>query len=335
MPEALRVGVLGASRIGQLSIAGPARATGTRLVAVAARDHDRAQAWAEEAQVVERILPSYQAVLDDPEVEAVYNPLPNGLHGEWNLKAIRAGKHVLSEKPFASNATQARKVVAAGRAAGLVVVEAFHYPFHPTFHSVCELIDSGAIGDLVHVEAPMAMPDPGPTDPRWEFDLAGGALMDVGCYAVHCARQLGQFAGGEPDVVSATATLHPDHPNVDQQINAELRYPSGATASVGGSMAAPEYDFHLTVTGTTGRIHLPDFPRPHVDNRVCWTGADGVEHVQTPGSGGFSYTYQLAAFAAAIREGAPLPYDDADVQMAMIDQIYLAAGLPVRPITES
>ncbi|MFV0457234.1 MAG: Gfo/Idh/MocA family protein [Actinomycetales bacterium] len=331
MSEPLRIGVLGASRIGSLSIASPARATGARLVAIAARRRERAEEWAAE-NGVERVVDSYQALLEDPEVEAVYNPLPNGLHGEWNLRAILAGKHVLSEKPFASNAEQAAAVVAAGRAAGLVVLEAFHYPFHPNFHRVCELLEGGAIGNLVQVEAPMRMPPPGPDDPRWQFELAGGALMDVGCYAVHCVRQLGRFAGGEPEVVQARAVVHPDHPDVDQRISADLRYPGGATAIAGGSMDAASFDFHLTITGTAGRIHLPDFPRPHEDSTLVWTDAQGTEHREDGGSRS-SYTYQLEGFTDAVRTGAALPYDDAAEQMAMIDAIYRAAGLPVRPVT--
>jgi predicted dehydrogenase len=128
--EPLRMGVLGAARIAELAIVKPARATGTRLVAIAARDQERASAFAAE-HGVERALASYEDVVASPDVEAVYNPLPNALHGTWNLAAIDAGKHVLSEKPFAANAVEAAEVAAAAHGSGLLVVEGFHYLYHP------------------------------------------------------------------------------------------------------------------------------------------------------------------------------------------------------------
>src|SRR5256885_15028547 len=130
MTEPLRIGVLGAARISERAIVPAAQETGTRLVAVAARDRDRAEAFAE-AHGVERVLDSYADVIADPEVEAIYNPLANGLHAPWNLAAVQAGKHVLSEKPFASNAEEAVEVRDAAEAAGVVVLEGFHYLFHP------------------------------------------------------------------------------------------------------------------------------------------------------------------------------------------------------------
>jgi predicted dehydrogenase len=125
----LRLGILGAARIAELAIVKPARATGTRLVAIAARDPQRAAAFAA-AHGVERVAGSYADLLADPGIEAVYNPLPNALHGPWNLAAIGAGKPVLSEKPFAANAGEAIEVRDAGRRAGLVVADGFHYRYH-------------------------------------------------------------------------------------------------------------------------------------------------------------------------------------------------------------
>ena len=160
----LRLGVLGAARIAEIAIIGPAHATGARLVAVAARDRGRAESFAAQ-HGFERVLESYQEVLDDPEVEAVYNPLANGLHGPWNLRAIEAGKHVLTEKPFASNAEEARRVRDAAKAAGVHVVEAFHYAYHPLMVRMIELAGGDEIGDLQAVEARMLMPPPAAGDP--------------------------------------------------------------------------------------------------------------------------------------------------------------------------
>src|ERR687893_1985315 len=195
--EPLSLGILGAARIAELAIVKPAHATGARLVVVAARDRARAEAFAAE-HGVERATDSYSEVLADPDVDVVYNPLPNALHGPWNLAAVEAGKHVLSEKPFASTAEEAAEVRAAAQKAGVTVVEGFHYLFHPVMQRLIALLDSGELGELRHVDALIAMPEPDDGDPRWSFDLAGGAVMDLGCYGLHAHRTLGRWAGGEP-----------------------------------------------------------------------------------------------------------------------------------------
>lgn len=333
MTEPLRIGVLGASRIAELSIVKPAAATGHRLVAVAARDVARAQAFAV-THGVERVHATYDDLLADPEIEVVYNPLANGLHGPWNLRAIQAGKHVLSEKPFAANASEAREVTSAARSAGVVVLEAFHYPFHPLFRRVVELIASGAIGEVQHVETMLRMPPPADSDPRWSLELAGGATMDLGCYALHAQRALGmRFLGGEPRVASGSGRERPGHPGVDEALSVELAFPSGATGSAGSDMASPDvWDFHLTVTGSQGMLHVPDYPRPHEDDSLVLRRTGEADVVERLGSRS-SYTYQLEAFAAAVRGDGSLPYDvtDAVPQAELIDAAYRAAGLEPRP----
>jgi len=160
--EPLRIGVLGAARITALSLVGPARTTGDRLVAVAARDRPRAAAFAAR-HGVERVADSYAALLDDPEVEVVYNPLANALHGPWNLAAVIAGKHVLTEKPSASNAEEAAEVRDAAAKARVTLMEGFHYPYHPLHARLHELVSSGELGELREVEIHMIMPAPGAT----------------------------------------------------------------------------------------------------------------------------------------------------------------------------
>lgn len=331
-PEPLRIGILGAARITEQSLVQPATATGHRLVAVAARDPQRAATFAGQ-HGVERVHATYDDVVTDPDVEVVYNALPNALHAPWNLRAIRAGKHVLAEKPFASNTGEAREVAAAASAAGVTVLEAFHYPFHPIFQRVCELLGSGVLGEIVDVEAPMRMPAPPDEDPRWSLELAGGAMMDLGCYSLHCARQIGRrFLGGEPTVVRATARERNGRPGVDEFLTAELSYPSGATAHVGGDMDAPGWDFHLTVTGTEGVLQVPDFPLPQRDDTLVLELAGGTRSVEHLGRRS-TYTYQLEALAAHLRQGTPLPYDVDDTvpQAQLIDAAYRAAGFEPRP----
>lgn len=168
----LRIGVLGASRIAESAIVGPAAELGHRLVAVAARDPDRAAVFADKYGV-ERVLGSYAEVIEDPAVDVIYNPLANALHAPWNLAAIAAGKPVLTEKPFANNRIQAAEVAAAAHASGVTVLEGFHYLFHPVTRRALQLAGDGTLGELRRIEVSMTMPEPADTDPRWSWNWPG------------------------------------------------------------------------------------------------------------------------------------------------------------------
>lgn len=330
--EPLRIGVLGAARISDAAIIQPAHATGARLVAVAARDLQRARDFAEAGRI-ERILGSYQDVIEDPEVEVVYNPLPNGLHGPWNLRAVEAGKHVLTEKPYASSTEEACRVRDAAAAAGVHVVEAFHYRYHPVQQRMLEVAASGEIGEVVYVDARMLMPPPPAGDPRWMRALAGGSLMDVGCYAVHGIRDLAGLLGGEPSVVRAVAGELPAHPGVDAWLAGDLVYPNGVPAHLESSMTHGEWDFSLRIVGSLGEAFAPAFVLPQTDSRVVVTvGTEQrVEELPTRST----YTYQLEALARLIREGEPMvtDADDAVRTMETIDALYAAAGRTPHPVS--
>ena len=179
----LRIGILGAARIAPSAIIFPAQATGHQLVAVGARDKGRAELFAKQYQI-EKAYGSYQQVLDDPNVNVIYNALHNGAHAPWNIKALEAGKHVLSEKPSASNAAEAKEVSAAVSKSGKVFMEGFHYYYHPVFQRALAIIKSGEIGEVIKVESSLLIPRPDESDLRLKFELAGGSMMDVGCYAL-------------------------------------------------------------------------------------------------------------------------------------------------------
>ena len=330
--QPLRIGVLGAARIAELSIVGPARAGGHRLVAVAARDRDRAEAFAS-AHGVERVVDSYADLVADPEIEVVYNPLANGLHGPWNLAALQAGKHVLTEKPSASNAAEAAEVHEAVAKAGSVFMEGFHYLFHPVTRRLHELLDSGELGDLRHVETMVAMPAPPEGDLRWSLPLAGGALMDLGCYSLHAQRTLAPWAGGAPRLVAARGGDRAEAPGVDEWLYADLEFPDGATGTARCHMAYHTWQMSYRIVGSRGEATAANFVQPHLDDRVLVRTAAG-ERTEELGRRS-SYTYQLDAFAAHLRHGAPLGLDadDALTTMELIDACYRAAGLPVRPRT--
>jgi predicted dehydrogenase len=323
----LRIGVLGASRIAEQAIVGPAHDLGHRLVAVAARDRGRATDFAEKYGV-ERVVDSYQAVIDDPEVDVVYNPLANALHAPWNLAAIAAGKPVLSEKPFARNRIEAMEVAAAADAAGVPVLEGFHYLFHPVTRRLLTLIGDGTLGELQKVEVLMTMPEPGPDDPRWSLELAGGALMDLGCYSLHVMRQIGELAGGAPQITAATAVQR--DPGVDESCNVELAFPGGATGHASHTMVADEYRFIIRAVGSAGEALVHDFIKPNGDDRLTIRTVAGTR-VESLGKRP-SYTYQLDAFAAHVLDGVALPIGTADAveNMAYVDAAYRAAGLAPR-----
>ena len=318
----LRIGVLGASRIADLAIVGPAHQLGHRLVAVAARDRRRAELFAEK-HGVERVHDSYADVIADQEVDVVYNPLANSLHAPWNLAAIEAGKPVLTEKPFARNSSEAKRVAEAARASGVTVVEAFHYVHHPVTQRAFALASDGTIGDMHHVEVRMAMPEPDASDPRWSFDMAGGALMDLGCYGLHVMRML-----GHPTIIRAHAKERA--PGVDEWCDVELGFPGGATGLSANSMTASDFSFTLRIVGTKGDLLVHNFIKPNEDDRLTIRTPSGTR-VERHGTR-TSYSYQLEAFAAHVLHGAPLPIDTADAveNMAYVDAAYRAAGLTPR-----
>src|SRR5215813_13286617 len=227
----VRIGIVGAAQIAPLALIKPARENDEVVVAaVAARDVSRAQTFAAKHGIA-RVHDSYGTLIADPDVDAVYNPLPNGLHGRWTRAALAAGKHVLCEKPFTANAAEAREIAELAAKSDRVVMEAFHYRYHPLALRIEEIIASGELGTLQRVEAALCFPLPQFSDIRYNYALAGGATMDAGCYPVHMVRT---FGGSTPEVVSAQAKLR--DPRVDRAMTAELRFASGHTGRVRCSM---------------------------------------------------------------------------------------------------
>ena len=325
----LRIGILGAARIAPSAIIFPAHATGHQLVAVGARDKSRAVEFAKQHQI-EKAYGSYQEVIDDPNIDVIYNALHNGAHAPWNIKALAAGKHVLSEKPSVSNAAEAKEVLAAVNKSGKVFMEGFHYYYHPVFQRLLAIIKSGEIGEVIKVESALLTPMPDKSDLRLQIELAGGSLMDVGCYALHSQRMISQLiADGEPSIVK-TESNAPDGA-IDTKLYMQLKYPNGVAGLAKGDMESPAFDGPITVTGSKGTVHLPNFVVAGWDPRVIVdiNGSKRVEHLPSLST----YTYQLMAFADAIDLGKPLKTDakDALAQATLIDAAYLASNLPLRP----
>jgi predicted dehydrogenase len=320
----LRIGTLGSSRICQPALINPATSVAeVTVTAVAARDKPRAEAFALRHGIA-TAYGSYQELLADPDVDAVYNPLPNSLHGPWTLRAIAAGKHVLCEKPFASNAAEAAQVARAAAAAGLVVMEAMHYRYHPLVTRLREVV--GELGPVRHLQAWTNFAITNPGDIRYDFGLGGGALMDGGCYALDCLRLLG---GDGPTVTGALADPVAPDPRgaaADRSAAVRLAFPGGATGWFESSFTRDgEFRADLHVICEDGQVWLDNFIFPH-RGRLRATGAVQADE---EGGGESTYVHQLRAFAAAIADGAPVPTsaEHAVVTMRLIDDAYRAAGL--------
>jgi predicted dehydrogenase len=322
----VRIGVLGAARITPAAMIKPARASSeAEVVGVAARDRARGDAYASK-HGIPRVFDTYADLLADPDIDAIYNPLPNGLHAEWTIAALDAGKHVLCEKPFTSNATEAEQVAAVADRTGLVVMEAFHYRYHPLAQRMRDLVESGDLGTLEHVEAALCFPLPKFSDIRYQYDLGGGATMDVGTYTVHLTRLLGLE---EPRVTSAVAKLR--SPQVDRAMTAELAFPSGHTGRITCSMWSTDVlKAVVRARGSRGELHVINPTNPQVWHRMR-VRVDGQKRTER-----FSkrptYEYQLDAFTAAVLRGTPTltPPPDSIANMRVLDAIYVAAGMQPR-----
>jgi predicted dehydrogenase len=293
------VGVLGGrSWIFQQAV-GPALAAsaGCRVAAVAAASGPVVQPWGGE------VVAGYQAVIDHPEVEAVYLPLPNGLHRRWTEAAARAGKHVLCEKPLAGTSAEAMAMVAVCREADVVLAEAYMTPFHPRSAALGGLIASGSLGRPVAGRAAFTFPIPPErsADYRWDPTQGGGALLDVGIY---CLSPLLAFAG-DPVELLAAATLTAS--GVDASFSAMLRSGPECLVTATCSFDAPEQQL-LELVGSEGRVTIVERPfTPGLsDDRLMIHRRDGsVEEHHT--GGGNPYLGMVEAFAAAVRGEAPWP----------------------------
>jgi xylose dehydrogenase (NAD/NADP) len=306
-------GVLGAARINQSVLEGAALAEGASVVAIAARDRARAQAQADQFGIG-TVYGSYDELLADPEVEAVYIPLPNSLHVEWSVRALEGGKHVLCEKPLARTEAEARRAFAAARAADRLLMEAFMWRHTPQTRKLGELLSEGAVGALRMVRATFGFKLERAGDVRLSRELQGGALMDVGCYCVSAVR----LAAGEPVHVRAEQVRGGD--GVDVRLAATMRFAGDVLGVIDCALDAP-VGHRLTIVGDAGELVLED---PfHARN-------PGILHdgqlIEVPHAN--PYALEFENFSAAIRgEAEPLlGARDAVAQAAAIEALYRSAG---------
>ncbi len=332
----LRFGILGAGRIAPKALIAPAEGNpGARIQAIGARDPKRARDFADEHGIP--LASGYRQVIESPDVDAIYVALPNGLHGPWTRAALEAGKHVLCEKPLASNADEARGLFDLAEERGLLLMEAIHYPFHPVAAHLRARCRGGGeletLGRLETLEAIFTAPIP-ESDIRFDLQLAGGATMDLGSYTLHVLRMA---AGAEPREVRATAELGPA--GIDAAMEAELSFDGGTRGRmrVGMGRGRP-FETVFRARGSAATLEITRFQVPMIGHEITWH-PHGGEAETTSLTTRSTFDFQLEAFLALAAGGPPFEpafggRTDALANMELIDRVYRAAGLEPRPISE-
>jgi D-xylose 1-dehydrogenase (NADP+, D-xylono-1,5-lactone-forming) len=315
-------GIISTAHINRLVLAGARESDRVEVVAVASRDQARAEAYARE-HGIERAFGSYEALLADPDIDAVYISLPNSLHVEWSIRALEAGKHVLCEKPLDRRPDEVERAFEAAARSGRILMEAFMYRHNPQTAKLRELVGAGAIGQLGVVRSAFSFSLGDPDNVRLAADLDGGALMDVGCYCVSGSRLL----GGEPERVYGEQVT--GESGVDVLFSGTMRFPEGVAAHFDCGFVLPGRD-ELEVVGSEGSLFLDDpwhARRPVIElRRESGVEEIALEHVD-------SYRLELENLSDAIHgEAEPLlGRDDAVGQARTIDALYrsAASGSPV------
>jgi predicted dehydrogenase len=333
MTGVLRWGILSTADIATRKvIPGMRKAGRTEVFAIASRDADRVRRAADRLGIP-RAHGSYRALLDDPDVDAVYIPLPNHLHAEWTIAALRAGKHVLCEKPLAMTADDAQRMVEVAHATGRHLMEAFMYRHHPTWVAVLDFVAAGRIGTLTAVQSWFSYFNDDPANIRNIREYGGGALFDIGCYSVNLSRML---FGGEPLRVAASLRRDPST-GVDVLTSAILDFDGGIASFTCSTRT--ETDQRVDIYGTTGRIsiEIPFNIPPDRPTRVFLTAggdppvAPAREVVEFPTAD--PYAVEFERFATAVLDGGPTPVppEDAVANLRVIESIFEAAdqGLAV------
>ena len=317
----LQWGVISTSNIGRKAVNPAIQASSNGdLVAVASRDTEKARALAHESGIPTH-YDSYEALLDDDRIEAVYNPLPNSLHKEWTIKAAEKGKHILCEKPLAMNADECMEMEAAARENGVKLMEAFMYRFHPRTENVLDLVQRGLVGPLTQIRSTFTFPLTRPDNIRWDAELGGGALMDVGCYCVNVSRTM---AGREPVEVRAMANFRSS--GVDEQMAGSLRFEDGLLAHFDCALTMERSEVYQLI-GTEGHLRVPDAFLPGTEKVV-------IEHFDIENNltnievgGGDEYKLMVEHFAHGVLNDQPLRYtaEEAALNMRVIQALYESA----------
>jgi predicted dehydrogenase len=326
MNGTLRWGLLGTARINRRLIPAIRATRRSTVAAVASRTAAHAESYAAE-WAIPVAHASYDGLLRDPAIDAVYVPLPNALHVEWTLRALDAGKHVLCEKPLALNPEDVDRVEAVARARQRVVAEAFMYRHEPLTGRLLALVAGGAIGRLTAIDTGFTFTQQRPHDVRLDPALGGGSLWDVGCYAVGLARLV---AGAEPESAFGWCALGAS--GVDESFSGLLRFPAAVVATIHSSFRSP-YRAWFEAIGTDGVLSLARPFRPAPSDTITLIRGDEVERVDVDGSP-LHFVRLVEDFVAAALDGRPTAVSLAESRgnAAALAALYRSAesGRPVQ-----
>jgi predicted dehydrogenase len=317
----IRWGVLSTANIGRWAVNPAIEASGNgRLVAVGSRTQERADGFAREHSIF-RAHGSYEALVADPDVDALYIPLPNSLHHEWSIRAMEAGKHVLCEKPLALDRAECEAMAEAAEANSVKLMEAFMYRFHPRTERVLEMLKAGLVGEIRAIRSAFTFRLKSPENIRLSAELGGGALMDVGCYCVNVSRTL---MGREPEAVQAHATWADT--GVDAQLAGTLRFADGVTAQFDCALTMERREFY-EVAGTDGGLVVDAAFLPGTDDVVIRNERGREEPSLHTIHGADEYRRMVEHFADCVLNDLPVRYDarEAGRNMAVIEALYRSA----------
>jgi predicted dehydrogenase len=321
----IRLGLLSTARINKSLLDAAASLPDLYQVThIGSRDADKGRAYADAHGIP--FACSYDELVE-ADIEAVYVSAPISMHGEWTRRALRAGRHVLCEKPLGANADDARAMVDAADSAGRTLMEGMHYRYHPQIERLFTTVAT-ELGEVSYVEAGMTHPVPGTSNIRRQRALGGGATMDLGCYPAHWLRQVGL---GEPAVEHAEAVAGAD--GVDVSLSADLRYPGGARGRFVTSMDAETTDrYWLRAVGSAGELVAEQLLSPGAGFTLRLETSDGAVRTESFTGGPTTFTYQLRAFHRFVtdRETPLTDGRDGVATMTLIDALYRAAGLAPR-----
>jgi len=296
MQQKLNWGLLSTARINRALIPPLNASSRTRLLAVASRSQSSADAYAREWNIP-RAHGSYEALLNDPEIDVIYNSLPNNLHAEWTIKALRAGKHVLCEKPFALTLAEVDAMIAASRETGKVLAEAFMYRHHPQTLKVKELVDGGVLGKLQLIKGSFSFTLNRPGNFRFEKEMGGGSIWDIGCYPISFARMI---VGAEPLEVFGWQVTGPG--GSDESFVGQMQFANGVHAQFDSSFKAPLRSF-IEIVGTDGMLNIPVPFKPGKKEKIFLTRGAETETIEIKGQ--VLYLGEVEDMSDAILLGKP------------------------------
>lgn len=331
----LKIGLMGTGMVAEHALLKAAQGNPEVCVpVVAARDGDKAARYAGRHGIPESCA-GFNALLDRTDIDAVYLPLANHVHEEWVINALRAGKHVLCEKPLAANADAAQRIREEAQRHPLVLWEGFAFRHHPFWQRLIELLPE--VGKVKHIRANYCMPIPDKSWNVYNYDVAGGSMMDTGCYTLAMVRGIAEHAVSsetrcEPTVTRADALPLKTDARIDRAMKADLDWGDGMTGSIHSSIwSSTLLKISLHVEGERGSLHGYNPILPWFWNRITLKSAGSTRREKIAGT--TTFDYQLADFARAVTDGldSSVRVDDALNNMRALDAVYNMAGLPLRP----